>query len=52
MLRLVLLVAYLIVSSVTPLPTKGGGGADPLGLTQPPPPPPHTDGGGGWDPLG
>ena len=52
MLRLVLLVAYLIVSSVTPPHTKGGGGADPLGLTQPPPPPPHTDGGGGWDPLG
>jgi len=51
MLRLVLLVAYLIASSITPPHTKGGGVWDPLGLT-PPPPPPHIEGGGGYDPLG
>jgi hypothetical protein len=50
MLRLVLLLLYLIASfSISSPQTKGGSGADPLGLN---PPPPQTDGGGGLDPLG
>jgi hypothetical protein len=49
MLRLVLLVLYLIASSMSP-PTKQGGSADPLGLN--PPPSPTMDAGAGNDPDG
>lgn len=50
MLRLVLLVLYLIASSMVSAPESPQGGSDePLGLTSLPP---ETDGGGGWDPLG
>jgi hypothetical protein len=53
MLRLVLLLVYLIASfSISSSQTKGGSGADPLGLHAPSPPPPATDGGGSADPLG
>jgi len=53
MLRLALLLVYLLASSSISSPqTKGGSGADPLGLNAPAPPPPTTDGGGSADPLG
>jgi hypothetical protein len=53
MLRLALLLVYLIASfSISSPQTKGGSGADPLGLNAPAPPPPTTDGGGSADPLG
>ena len=52
MLRLALLLVYLLASFSASSPTKGGSGADPLGLSPPPQPEPHTDGGGSADPLG
>ena len=50
MLRLVLLLLYLFVSSSTPQ-EKQGGSLDPLGLT-PPQPSSNSDQGGSLDPLG
>lgn len=59
MLRLVLLVLYLLASSLAS-PEKQGGSLDPLGLSTPPPqdggntnpPSDGTDQGGSLDPLG
>jgi hypothetical protein len=50
MLRVVLLVLYLIASSLAAPQTTHGGGADPLGIRQPPTP--TADAGGGYDPNG
>jgi hypothetical protein len=48
MLRIVLIVLYLVASSMSPQSQKGSG-MGPSGLTSPPA---QTDGGSGADPLG